>query len=284
MSWKFWQWKGWQARPASQPTTASTPTPALFSSARSHTSAEGAKNGYILLIAAIAPFVLAAILALGVGYFFAGFQPFTWTVPGVLAYGGGFAVEAVCLACFFASAKAFWGGQRWHFLAAVVAALLLSTISISSQVLYLQLEGLRGAGDIPPGALDSIPVVGALVGNNGVGWVILARAIGFHVAEAACCFVLAKSTDSPEKRVKAMQAEQRAYLEIQRAERIAALERRIFEHAFTLFEQAEAGALGASQRPALPPAQSAPVPFPVIASDGQHSGQTGGASNGSGTF
>jgi hypothetical protein len=32
------------------------------------------------------------------------------------------------------------------------------------------------------GALDSIPVLGALVGSNGVGWVILARAVGRVVA------------------------------------------------------------------------------------------------------
>jgi len=40
-------------------------------------------------------------------------------VPGVMAYGVGFAVEVVCLACFFAAAKAFWGGARWHFVAAL---------------------------------------------------------------------------------------------------------------------------------------------------------------------
>lgn len=262
----------WNAYQTHQAKKGSTPAP-LFGSARAHTSAEGAKNGYIVLIAAIAPFALGTILALGVGYFFAGFQPFSWTVPGVLAYGGGFAVEAVCLACFFASAKAFWGGQRWHFLAALVAALALSTISISSQILYLQLEGLKGAGQIPPGALDTIPVIGALVGNAGVGWVILARAIGFHIAEAACCFILAKSTESPEKRVRAMQAEQRAYLEIQRAERLAALERRIFEHAFTLFEQAEQSAL---QAPAKAPI--APLMLPQMHPESE------GASNGHHTF
>ena len=92
-----------------------TGAPPLFSAAKAHTSAEGAKNGYIFLVAATVPFVLAVILGLGVGYFFAGFQGFTWSVPGVMAYGGGFAVEAVCLACFFAAAKAFWGGARWHF-------------------------------------------------------------------------------------------------------------------------------------------------------------------------
>lgn len=36
-----------------------------------------------------------------------------------------------------------------------------------------------------------------------------------------------------------MQREQRALLEVQRFERIAALERRIFEHAFAAFDQVE---------------------------------------------
>lgn len=210
-----------------------------FRAAKAHTSAEGTKNAYIVLVAAVAPFVLAIILALGVGYFFAGFAPFTWSVPGLLAYGGGFAVEAVCLACFFAAAKAFWGGARWHFVAALVAGLLLSSISIAAQVLYLELDALKGSAHIPAGALDDVPILGWLVGSNGGGWVVLGRAMGFHVAEAACCFILAKSTENPEKRLLAMQREQRALLEVQRFERIAALERRIFEHAFAAFDQVE---------------------------------------------
>jgi hypothetical protein len=223
-----------------------------FTTAKAHTSAEGAKNAYIVLVAGVAPFVLAVILGLGVGYFFAGFAPFTWSVPGVLAYGGGFAVEAVCLACFFAAAKAFWGGARWHFGAALVAALLLSTISIAAQVLYLQLDALKGVAHIPPGALDDVPIVGWLVGANGGGWVVLGRAIGFHVAESACCFILAKSTENPEKRMLAMQREQRAMLEVQRFERIAALERRIFEHAFAAFDQVEQQLGAGVQVKALP--------------------------------
>ena len=186
-----------------------------------------------------------------------GFAPFTWSVPGILAYGGGFAVEAVCLACFFAAAKAFWGGARWHFVAALVAALLLSTISIAAQVLYLQLNALQGAAHIPAGALDNMPLIGWLVGSNGPGWVILGRAIGFHVAEAACCFILAKSTENPEKRMLAMQREQRALLEVQRFERIAALERRIFEHAFAAFDQVEQQLRAPVRVPALPAAKMA---------------------------
>lgn len=235
---KFGTWTIGKTQGAANSTAGGADAP-VFLQAKAHTSAEGAKNGYIVLVAAVAPFVLAAILALGVGYFFAGFQPFTWSVPGILAYGGGFAVEAVCLACFFAAAKAFWGGARWHFVAALLAALLLSTISIAAQVLYLQLDALKGAAQITPGALDNVPIIGWLVGSNGPGWVILGRAIGFHVAEAACCFILAKSTENPEKRLLAMQREQRALLEVQRFERIAALERRIFEHAFAAFDQVE---------------------------------------------
>jgi hypothetical protein len=42
--------------------------------------------------------------------------------------------------------------------AALVAVLLLSTISIAAQVLYLELDALKGATHIPPGALDTFPL------------------------------------------------------------------------------------------------------------------------------
>ncbi len=46
----------------------------LFQVVRAKTSAEGAKNGYICLVAAVVPFALPIILALGVGELFAGFE------------------------------------------------------------------------------------------------------------------------------------------------------------------------------------------------------------------
>src|ERR1051326_2342039 len=128
------------------------------------------------------------------------------------------------------------------------------TISIAAQVLYLELDALKGAVHIPAGALDDVPIVGWLVGTDGPGWVVLGRAMGFHVAEAACCFILAKSTQNPEKRMLAMQREQQALLELQRFERIAALERRIFEHAFAAFDQVEQQLGAAVQVKALPAA------------------------------
>ena len=52
----------------------------------------------------------------------------------------------------------------------------------------------------------------------------------------------------------AMQREQRALLEVQRFERIAGLERRIFEHAFAAFDQVEQQLGGPVQVQALPAA------------------------------
>jgi hypothetical protein len=59
---KRWHWplsatSGAASRPAA------APDQPLFTSAKAHTSAEGAKNGYIFLVAAVVPFVLAIILA-----------------------------------------------------------------------------------------------------------------------------------------------------------------------------------------------------------------------------
>ena len=48
-----------------------------------------------------------------------------------------------------------------------------------------------------------MPIIVGLVGSNGPGWAIHGRAIGFHVAEAACSFMLAKSTENAEKQLLA---------------------------------------------------------------------------------
>lgn len=75
------------------------------------------------------------------------------------------------------------------------------------------------------------------------------------MAEALCRFVLANSIGNLEKRRLSMQREQRTLLELQRFERIAALERRIFEHAFAAFDQVEQQLGGPVQVQALPAAE-----------------------------
>jgi hypothetical protein len=53
-------------------------------------------------------------------------------------------------------------------MAALIAALLLSTISIAALVLYLELGALKGAAQITPGALDGVPIIGWLVDTMAV--------------------------------------------------------------------------------------------------------------------
>lgn len=69
----------------------------------------------------------------------------------------------------------------------------------------------------------------------------------------------------------AMQREQRALLELQRFERIAALERRIFEHAFAAFDQVEQQLGRPVEVQALLPSSAA---APVAAQPGRK-GQSG---------
>ena len=78
-----------------------------------------------------------------------------------------------------------------------------------------------------------------MAGRQQWGRVVPSREVGFHVAEAACCFARVKRAKNPEKRMLAMQRGQRARLALQRFERIAVLARRIFEHAFAAFDQVE---------------------------------------------
>ena len=136
----------------------------------------------------------------------------------------------------------------------VGAALQLSTICIAAQVLYLELDAPYGRSADHAGRAEwraDHRVAGGQqwrrMGRAGAGdWL--------PCGQAACCFVLAKSTENPEKRMLAIQREQRAQLELQRFERIAALERRIFEHAFAAFDQVEQQLGGPVQVQALPAA------------------------------
>ena len=107
-------------------------------------------------------------------------------------------------------------------------------------------------------------------------------------------FILAKSTENPEKRRLALQ---RARLALQRFERIAALERRIFEQVFAAFDQVEQQLGGPVQ--ALPaagqtseatkatsskrtPAKAITAEFQPL--DASQAGESEGSSNGHRSF
>ena len=186
------------------------------------TVADGAKSAFTVLVGGLAPFLIAGILTISAGYYFNALQPFTFDVRSLVAYGTAAIVEAVNLALFFVSSKAFWSGKRSHFTTALVIGLALTVISVIAQVLYLS-NNLDQAS-IGKGAqlLQGLPLVGSLAST---ALIIVTRALALHVAEFACCYVVARSAVSHRKIIQAQQEQQEAELAMLEAEQYAAFKR-----------------------------------------------------------
>lgn len=186
------------------------------------TVADGAKSAFTVLVGGLAPFLIALILTISAGYYFNALQPFTFDVRSLVAYGTAAIVEAVNLALFFVSSKAFWSGKRSHFTTALVIGLALTIISVIAQVLYLS-NNLDQAS-IGKGAqlLQGVPLVGALAST---ALIIVTRALALHVAEFACCYVVARSAVSHRKIIQAQQEQQEAELALMESAQYAQFKR-----------------------------------------------------------
>ena len=173
------------------------------------TVADGIKTAFAVFVCGFCPFVILVILTVSAGYYFNALRPFSSDVQSVVAYGTALIVELVNLALFFVSAKAFWSGKRAHFVTALVVGLTLTVISVIAQVLYL--SNNLDADSLGRGAtiLQGVPVVGSLAST---GLIIVTRALALHVAEFACCYVIARSSVSHRKIIQAQQEEQEAEL------------------------------------------------------------------------
>lgn len=164
------------------------------------TVASGIKDAFTVFVGGAVPFAVLVILTISAGYYFNSLRPFSADVQSVVAYGTAAIVELVNLALFFVSAKAFWSGKTWHFLAALLIGLALTIISVIAQVLYLS-NNLDQAS-IGQGAsiLQGLPLVGSLAST---ATIIVTRALALHVAEFACCYVVARSAVSHKKIMQA---------------------------------------------------------------------------------
>jgi hypothetical protein len=169
------------------------------------TVADGAKSAFIVFVGGLCPFLVCIVLTVSAGYYFNALRPFTGDVQSVVAYGTAAIVELVNLALFFVSAKAFWSGKQWHFLAALTIGLMLTAISVIAQVLYL--SNNLDAASLGKGAdiLAGLPLVGGLAST---ALIIVTRALALHVAEVACCYVIARSAVSHKKVMQAQLDEQ----------------------------------------------------------------------------
>lgn len=214
-----------QAAPsASASPSANQGAPSVDTLAAKHhaTVAAGVKEAFAVFVGGFCPFAIMAILTVSAGYYFNALHSFTGNVQSIVAYGTALIVELVNLALFFVSAKAFWQGKRAHFMTALLAGLALTAISVIAQVLYLS-NNLDQAS-IGQGAaiLSGVPLVGSLAST---GLIIVTRALALHLAEFACCYVIARSAVSHRKVIQAQQEAQEAELSILEAQQYAAFKR-----------------------------------------------------------
>jgi hypothetical protein len=181
-------------RAKTEPANPSATTFALSDlESESLTHDERIKSAFSQFVGLFAPFVLACILSLSNGYFFAGFHDPQWTLQIMLAYLGGAVLEMIGLAAIFRAQQALKEGTRSFFYSAFLFALTLAAISLVAQYLYLQIQEMQGTLVIPDAAIARIPIVNWLIGINGMqghDWLFLIRGGAFHLAELGCTFLI----------------------------------------------------------------------------------------------
>ena len=186
------------------------------------TIADGAKSAFVVFVGGVCPFVILGILTISAGYFFNGLRPLSNDVQSLVAYGTALIVELVNLALFFVSARAFWSEKRAHFITALLIGIALTLISIVAQVLYLSTN--LNAASLGQGTtvLQDVPLVGSLATT---GLIIVTRALALHLAEFACCYVIARSSVNHRKLIQAQQETLEAELALLEAEQYALFKR-----------------------------------------------------------
>jgi len=201
---------------------------------QSLTVADSFKTGFILFVGGVCPFAILLVLTISAGYYFNALRGFSADVQSIVAYGTAAIVELVNLALFFVSAKAFWSGKRAHFITALLIGLALTCISVIAQVLYLSNNLDKASLGTGAAILSTLPLVGGLAST---ALIIVTRALALHVAEFACCYVIARSSISHRKIIQAQQEQQEAELAMLEAQQYAAFRKALHQAQMTQLQQ-----------------------------------------------
>lgn len=160
------------------------------------TEIEKVKAQFVDYVALIVPFSLGCLLAISNGYLFAGFKPFSLVdTPVFVAWLSGFAIEAAALAALFHSANRLKSGNKREFWLTFSGAIILASISLVAQYVYLQMEYRTGSLKINDQAVDQMPIFSLLVGVNGFQGhdvLFVIRSLAYHIAEFVCSFLITR--------------------------------------------------------------------------------------------
>ncbi len=218
---------------------------------------ERIKSAFSQCIGTVAPFVLALILSVSNGYFFAGFHDFAWNIPTVLAYVGGTVLELIGLAAIFTAQRALKEGTRSFFLSAFLFAFSLALVSL--------LAWLIGVN-----------------GMQGHDWLFLIRGGAFHLAEIGCTFLISKKQKSLRRLIAQQRELQDARLMWERNQLLTDMERTIADQlALMMSQQRKVTELqfnnylaGLTSQQQLPEGSVNTDPFVLPTLNGKGSGKT----------
>jgi len=148
------------------------------------TADERVKSSFAAFIVVAAPFILALILSISNGYFFAGFKGFSWDSVTFVSYAGGFTLEMVALGAIYVAQKHLKEGTRKMFWLAFLVALFLMLVSFVTQYSYLQELELQGTLAIPDASINHIPILSWFtgIGLSGHDLLFIIRSSAFHIA------------------------------------------------------------------------------------------------------
>jgi hypothetical protein len=175
------------------------------------TVASGVKDAFVVFVGAVVPFGILVILTISAGYYFNSLRDWDGDTRSIIAYGSAAIIEFVNLALFFVSSKAFWSGKPGHFVTALIAGLALTVISVVAQVLYLSNNIDRASLGEGANLLEGLPIFGSLASTS---IIIVTRALALHVAEFACCYVVARSAVSHKKIMQANLDQQQEQIQL----------------------------------------------------------------------
>ncbi len=163
----------------------------------------------------VAPFLLGITLAISNGYFFSGLHDPSFDLPIALAYIGGATLEAIGLAAVYTLNYNIKHSTRKWGIISVLGVILMSTISLIAQYAYLQADK---AISVPPGTINRIPALNALVGVGGMQGndvFFLIRSGAFHIGEVLCALLISRRQQSFRKMLAQQRELHQARIEMQ---------------------------------------------------------------------
>src|SRR6266571_4727119 len=191
---------------------------ALDFEAESLTFAERVKWVYGEVVGLLAPFILATILSLSNGYFFAGLRDPSLNFLTILAYVGGATLESIGLYSVYTLSYAVKRGHRRAVVFSLIAFLCMACISVVAQLAFLKSDL---ALSVPQGTIKNVPILSILVGayggrENDVFFMF--RAAGYHVGEIIVALLLLQRKKSYKKILAEKRERQQMEIEAQQTQ------------------------------------------------------------------